>query len=79
MQSPAYELEHVELLLVHTDYYILTNIRESSVYVDLVDAVLWCCRPRSLTLVLLWHFTGKGDVVEVRFICIYVGEMLIIR
>ncbi|PWA84022.1 F-box domain, Leucine-rich repeat domain, L domain-like protein [Artemisia annua] len=54
LQSPAYELEHVDL--AHTT--------ESSVYVALVDAVLWCCRPRSLSLVLLYHFTDKGDVVE---------------
>ena len=71
MQSPAYELEHVDL--AHTFY-----ITKSSFYVALVDAVLWCCRPRSLTLVL-YHSANKCDVVEVRFICVYVGEMLIIR
>ncbi|PWA51653.1 HXXXD-type acyl-transferase family protein [Artemisia annua] len=59
MQSPAYELEHVDLV----ETYYTTNIRESSVYVALVDAVLWCCRPRSLTLVL-YHYTEIGDVVE---------------
>ncbi|PWA53307.1 F-box domain, Leucine-rich repeat domain, L domain-like protein [Artemisia annua] len=56
IQSPPYKLEHVEL--EHT-----YDIRESSIYIALVDAVLWCCRPRSLTLVL-YHFTGKGDVVK---------------
>ena len=73
MQSPAYELEHVDL-----DHKF--HITKSSVYVALVDAVLWCCRPRSLTLELA-HYTDtdKGDVVKVRFVCIYVGEMLIIR
>ncbi|GJU37667.1 F-box domain containing protein [Tanacetum coccineum] len=45
IQSPPYKLEHVELKYMGL-------IRESLVYVALVDAVLWCCRPRSLTLEL---------------------------
>ena len=66
IQLPPYELEHVD-------------IRETLFYVALMDVVLWCCRPRSLTLELA-HYTDtdKGDVVKVRFVCIYVGEMLII-
>ncbi|PWA72077.1 F-box domain, Leucine-rich repeat domain, L domain-like protein [Artemisia annua] len=39
IQSPRYELEHVELY-----------IKELSVYESILDAVLWCCRPHSLTL-----------------------------
>ncbi|GJX96945.1 hypothetical protein Tco_0352743, partial [Tanacetum coccineum] len=56
IQSPPYELEHVELK--H-----LSFIRKLPVYLSLVDVVLWSFRPRSLTLVL-YHFTNKGDVVE---------------
>ncbi|GKA08728.1 F-box domain containing protein [Tanacetum coccineum] len=48
IHSPPYELEHVELNFE----------RETPVYVALVDAVLWCCRPRSLTL-QLEYFTEK--------------------
>ncbi|PWA96658.1 F-box domain, Leucine-rich repeat domain, L domain-like protein [Artemisia annua] len=55
IQLPPYELEHVKL----KDQ----NCWKTSVYVALVDAVLWCCRPRSLTLVL-YHSANKGDVVE---------------
>lgn len=42
IQSTPYELEHVELQL--------KTIKELSVYVDVMDALLWCCRTRSLTL-----------------------------
>ena len=70
IQLPPYELEHVEL-----------DCRaENPGDVALkVKVVLWCCRPRSLTLELA-HYTDtdKGDVVKVRFVYIYVGEMLII-
>ncbi|KAK1440524.1 hypothetical protein QVD17_06352 [Tagetes erecta] len=42
IELPPYELEHVELQL---------DVREEqSAHIAFVDAVLWCCRPRSLTL-----------------------------
>ena len=66
LQSSPYKLEHVELKNEMCRY-------KSPGYVALVDAVLWCCRPRSLTLAL-YHPTDKVHVVEVRFICFYVGE-----
>ncbi|KAK1440545.1 hypothetical protein QVD17_06374 [Tagetes erecta] len=44
IELPAYELEHVELRLDTNEN------EESSYHVAFVDAVLWCCRPRSLTL-----------------------------
>ncbi|GJX62021.1 F-box domain containing protein, partial [Tanacetum coccineum] len=44
---PPFELEHVEL---GSD-----NMQDSSHYVNLVDAILWCFRPRSLTLELKFH------------------------
>ncbi|GKA30501.1 hypothetical protein Tco_0716806 [Tanacetum coccineum] len=40
IQSPPFELEHCELELA---------IRELSIYEGVVDAVLTCCRPRSLS------------------------------
>ncbi|PWA73687.1 F-box domain, Leucine-rich repeat domain, L domain-like protein [Artemisia annua] len=42
LQWPPYELEHVELEL--------HSIEELSAYFTIVDAVLWCCRPQSLSL-----------------------------
>lgn len=47
IQSPQYELEHVELQL--------TSIRGLSAIKAVVDAVLWCCCPRSLNLTSLFH------------------------
>ncbi|GKF49686.1 hypothetical protein Tco_0142937, partial [Tanacetum coccineum] len=44
IQSRPYELEHVELQT--------KTIKKLSVYVDVMDALLWCCRTRSLTLTL---------------------------
>ncbi|PWA82137.1 F-box domain, Leucine-rich repeat domain, L domain-like protein [Artemisia annua] len=45
LQSPPYKLEDLELIYKYT----------SSIYVASVDAVLWCCRPRSLTLNLYFY------------------------
>ena len=60
IQSKPYDIEHVELR--H-----LSLIGESSIYVALVDAVLWCCQPRSLTLELeLCTYTSH--IAKVRFI-----------
>ncbi|GKC44050.1 hypothetical protein Tco_1061772 [Tanacetum coccineum] len=42
-QSPTYGLNHIEL-----NIRLLDNL---SVYEALVDAILWCCRPQSLTLI----------------------------
>ncbi|GJS97100.1 F-box domain containing protein [Tanacetum coccineum] len=42
IQSPPFELDHVDLEPDH--------IRSLSDYLAVVDGVLWCCRPRSLTL-----------------------------
>ncbi|GKC21253.1 F-box domain containing protein [Tanacetum coccineum] len=42
-QSPTYGLNHIEL-----NVRLLDNL---SVYEALVDAILWCCRPQSLTLI----------------------------
>ncbi|PWA99890.1 F-box domain, Leucine-rich repeat domain, L domain-like protein [Artemisia annua] len=42
IQLPAYELEHVELEV--------ETIDRIPVYLDVVDALLCCCRPRSVTL-----------------------------
>ncbi|PWA95537.1 F-box domain, Leucine-rich repeat domain, L domain-like protein [Artemisia annua] len=42
IQSPTYDLDHVEL-----NIRLLDNL---SVYEAFVDAILWCCRPQSLTL-----------------------------
>nr|XP_043634507.1 uncharacterized protein LOC122605611 [Erigeron canadensis] len=41
---PSFELEHIELDLN------VNGVSELSEYLSVVDAVLWCCRPRSLTL-----------------------------
>ncbi|GJV95773.1 mitochondrial inner membrane protein OXA1-like protein [Tanacetum coccineum] len=56
IQSPPYELEHVEIVNKF-------NISELSVHVAAVDVVLWCCRPRSLTLELN-HYIDTGHVVK---------------
>ncbi|KAI3704479.1 hypothetical protein L1987_74700 [Smallanthus sonchifolius] len=53
IELPPYELEHVELQL---------DTREESL--AFVDAVLWCCRPRSLTLRSSYSLTGFEDVVK---------------
>ncbi|KAI7753609.1 hypothetical protein M8C21_000670 [Ambrosia artemisiifolia] len=51
-----YELEHVEL---HLDTH-----EESLAHIGFVDAVLWCCRPRSLTLRSSFSFEEQSDVVK---------------
>ncbi|GJV15140.1 F-box domain containing protein, partial [Tanacetum coccineum] len=56
IQSTPYKLEHVE---------ITNSVRTSelSFHVAAVDAVLWCCRPRSLTLEL-YHYIDTSHVVK---------------
>ncbi|GJV10700.1 F-box domain containing protein [Tanacetum coccineum] len=56
IQSPPYELEHVEL-------YAFNSSELSSFHVAVVDVVLWCCRPRSLTLDL-YYYMDTGHVVK---------------
>ncbi|GJZ78311.1 F-box domain containing protein [Tanacetum coccineum] len=56
IQQPPHELEHVEF--IHT-----LRIHEVSVYATVLDAVLWCCRPRSLTL-QVDQFSDTSDVVK---------------
>ncbi|GJW69054.1 F-box domain containing protein [Tanacetum coccineum] len=55
IQSPPYKLEHVELKS--------RSLRKSPVYVALLDVVLWCFRPRSLTI-NLGDSINKSDVVK---------------
>ena len=60
IQSPPNELEHIELELI--------NIFELSDYEAVVDAVLWCCRPRSLNITSLFHTIDseeRNQVVKV--------------
>ncbi|GKA58050.1 F-box domain containing protein [Tanacetum coccineum] len=56
IQLTPYKLEHVE---------ITNSVRTSelSFHVAAVDAVLWCCRPRSLTLEL-YHYIDTSHVVK---------------
>ncbi|KAJ0550301.1 putative leucine-rich repeat domain superfamily, F-box-like domain superfamily [Helianthus annuus] len=56
IELPPYELEHVELKLDTSE--------ESSAHVAFVNVVLWCCRPRSLTLRSSVPFEEQSDVVE---------------
>lgn len=61
---PPYELEHVELEL--------DIDKELSAYVAIVDAVLWCCRPQSLSIISNFHsidFEERSHVVKVRVTC----------
>ncbi|KAJ0907893.1 putative leucine-rich repeat domain superfamily, F-box-like domain superfamily [Helianthus annuus] len=56
---PPYELEHVELQLEAHE--------ESSDRITFLDAVLWCCRPRSITLRSshpLTDFEEQSDLVK---------------
>ncbi|XP_076950457.1 putative F-box/LRR-repeat protein At5g15620 [Bidens hawaiensis] len=58
VELPPYELEHVELQL--------DTREESSSRIAFVDAVLWCCRPRSITLIStspLTEFEEQSDLV----------------
>ncbi|KAM0067896.1 putative leucine-rich repeat domain superfamily, F-box-like domain superfamily [Helianthus debilis subsp. tardiflorus] len=59
IELPPYELEHVELQL--------DTHEESSAHVAFVDAVLWCCRPRSLTLRSSVPYEEQSDVVKFTF------------
>ncbi|KAI7753608.1 hypothetical protein M8C21_000669, partial [Ambrosia artemisiifolia] len=56
IELPPYELEHVELQLESDE--------ESLSHIAFVDAVLCCCRPRSLTLRSFFSFTDFEDVVK---------------
>ncbi|PWA60611.1 F-box domain, Leucine-rich repeat domain, L domain-like protein [Artemisia annua] len=71
IQSPRYELEHVELY-----------IKELSVYESILDAVLWCCRPHSLTLEANFACTNslilKNGAILSRYIIYLLYIMLLI-
>ncbi|XP_076919859.1 uncharacterized protein LOC143580815 [Bidens hawaiensis] len=56
IELPPYELEHVVLQL--------ESHEESLAHIAFVDAVLWCCRPRSLTLRSSFPFEEHSDVVK---------------
>ncbi|KAI7756804.1 hypothetical protein M8C21_014475 [Ambrosia artemisiifolia] len=59
VEAPPYELEHVELQL--------ETHAEPLAHIAFVDAVLWCCRPRSLTFRSsspLTDFQEQNDVVK---------------
>lgn len=57
IQSPPYELEQIELEW--------DSIEDLSVYVVVVDAILWCCRPQSLTLGLNFPSTDFEDWIHI--------------
>ena len=61
IKSPPYVLEHVELAV--------SPIRLSSFCPPILDAVLWCCQPQSLTL-NLYMYTDKCHAVQVGFMCL---------
>ncbi|KAK1440529.1 hypothetical protein QVD17_06357 [Tagetes erecta] len=59
IELPPYELAHVQLQL--------DTQEESSAHRNFVDAVLWCCRPRSLILKSsspLTDFEEQSDIVK---------------
>ncbi|KAI7753607.1 hypothetical protein M8C21_000668, partial [Ambrosia artemisiifolia] len=61
IELPPYELEHVELQL---------DTHGKSLVIAFVDAVLWCCRPRSLTLRSSFHLTALEEHSDVvKFTC----------
>ncbi|MFS7955120.1 putative leucine-rich repeat domain superfamily, F-box-like domain superfamily [Helianthus anomalus] len=60
IELPPYELEHVELQL--------ESHEESLAHIAFVEAILWCCRPRSLALRSSSPLTYSEDVVKVRVI-----------
>lgn len=65
IQLPPFEFEHCELELA---------IRELSIYEGVVDAVLTCCRPRSLSLRSDFSNFGSEEwsrVVKVRFCVLF--------
>ncbi|XP_071707698.1 F-box/LRR-repeat protein 13-like isoform X2 [Rutidosis leptorrhynchoides] len=53
IQTPPYELEHIVLEL--------DTIKELSVYTAVVDAVLWCFCPRSLSLTSKFSFINFAE------------------
>uniref|UniRef100_A0A251RNU9 Uncharacterized protein n=1 Tax=Helianthus annuus TaxID=4232 RepID=A0A251RNU9_HELAN len=57
IKLPPYELELVELKLETQE--------ESLAHIAFVDAVLWCCRPRSLTLRSCYPYTALGEHSDV--------------
>lgn len=66
IEFPPYELKHVELQL--------DTHESSSAHIAFVDAALWCCRPRSLTLKSsspLTDIEEQSDIVKVRDICVF--------
>ncbi|KAM0067845.1 putative leucine-rich repeat domain superfamily [Helianthus debilis subsp. tardiflorus] len=56
IELPPYELEHVELQL--------ESHEESLAHIAFVEAILWCCRPRSLALRSSSPLTYSDDVVK---------------
>nr|GEY70970.1 hypothetical protein [Tanacetum cinerariifolium] len=59
-QSSPFELENVEIELVY-------DLNELSVYVAVMDAILWCFCPHSLTLLIDFSFVDfeeRGRVVK---------------
>ncbi|XP_076948577.1 F-box/FBD/LRR-repeat protein At5g44980-like [Bidens hawaiensis] len=56
-ELPPYELEHVKIQLYAHE--------ESPAHVAFVDAVLWCCRPRSLTLGASFPLIDFGEQTDV--------------
>ncbi|KAK1440523.1 hypothetical protein QVD17_06351 [Tagetes erecta] len=57
IELSPYELEHVELELDPHE--------ESSAHIAFVHAILWCCRPRSLTLRSSLHSTDLGEQSDI--------------
>ncbi|PWA72076.1 F-box domain, Leucine-rich repeat domain, L domain-like protein [Artemisia annua] len=66
IQSSPYELEHVEIY-----------IEELSVYEAVVYAVLWCCRPHSLTLEA--NFDCTNNIEEWSHIVKFTHEKLLLQ
>ena len=72
IQSPPYELEQIDLEW--------DSIKDLSVYVVVVDVMLWCCRPQSLTLGLNFPSTDFEDwihIVKVTITCIFFYDIFI--
>ncbi|PWA73683.1 F-box domain, Leucine-rich repeat domain, L domain-like protein [Artemisia annua] len=57
IQSPPYELDQIDLEW--------DSIKDLSVHVVVVDAILWCCRPQSLTLGLNFPSTDFEDWIHI--------------
>ncbi|GJX70311.1 F-box domain containing protein [Tanacetum coccineum] len=74
IQSAPYELEHVDLDRV--------MIQEVPAYLALVEAILWCCCPQSLTLILKSNyfcvsFDELSHIVKVRIIFAFFDKVFI--